>query len=358
MDINIRCAINSLSYGIVAKNVLYALTELGHNISLFPIAQPQVEDVDDVKLLRKLIENQGNFNKTAPSLSIWHEFHLAETIGKNNTKAALSFFELDQLNPRQRHHIGSLDKFFVASEWAKKIVEANGIKVSTYIAPLGVNTKIFNPNYTVQKRIDKTVFFACSKIEVRKGHDVLVDIFNMAFTSNDNVELVMLTESPFVSPDKYKVWVDLYKNSKLGDKIRFMPRVRNQSELASVLCSMDCGVFMSRAEAWDLGVLESMACGKPVIVTNYSGHTEFCNSDNSFLVDIDELETAYDGIWFHGNGRWAKLGTRQIDQAVEHMRKVHKAKQEQGYIHNVAGIETASRFSWKNTAQKIVEGLS
>jgi hypothetical protein len=357
LEINIRCAINSLSYGIVAKNILYALTELGHNVALFPIVRPQVEDLDDVKLLQRLIDNQDNFNPAAPSLSIWHEFHLAETIGKNNVKAALSFFELDQLNPRQRHHIGSLDKFFVASEWAKKIVEENGIKVPTYVATLGVNTRIFNPNYTIQKRIDKTIFFTCSKIEVRKGHDVLVDIFNKAFTSDDNVELVMMTESPFVSPDRYQVWTDLYNNSKLGDKIRFMPRTRNQTELAATLCGMDCGIFMSRAEAWDLGVLESMACGKPVIVTNYSGHTEFCNNHNSFLVDIDELETAYDGIWFHGNGRWAKLGTRQIDQAVEYLRMIHKTKQEQGYIHNAAGVETANRLSWKNTAQKIIKEI-
>ena len=73
----------------------------------------------------------------------------------------------------------------------------------------------------------------------------------------------------------------------------------------------DCGIFPSRAEGWNLDMLEMMALNKSIITTNYSAHTEFCNKDNSFLIDISETEPANDGKWFFGQGNWAKIGEEQ-----------------------------------------------
>ena len=67
------------------------------------------------------------------------------------------------------------------------------------------------------------------------------------------------------------------------------------------MSKVDVGIFPSRAEGWNLEILELMSCGKHIITTNYSAHTEFCNKENALLVDIDELETAYDGKWFLGS---------------------------------------------------------
>ena len=70
----------------------------------------------------------------------------------------------------------------------------------------------------------------------------------------------------------------------------------------------DCGVFPAKAEGWNLDLLEMMSCGKSTIATNYSGHTEFCNKENCYLVDLPEMETAEDGKWFRGQGEWGKIG--------------------------------------------------
>ena len=52
--------------------------------------------------------------------------------------------------------------------------------------------------------------------------------------------------------------------------------------------------------------METMALNKPVILTNYSAHTQYSTKDNSYLVDVDSTEAANDGIWFKGQGNWAK----------------------------------------------------
>ena len=124
------------------------------------------------------------------------------------------------------------------------------------------------------------------------------------------------------------------------------------------MAQTDCGIFPSRAEGWNLELLEMLACGKSVITTNYSAHTEFCNDTNSDLVEIKDTELAYDGKWFQGKcGNWAKISDDQIDCFVSHMRKIHKCKQDNSLSVNEAGVDTANKFSWQKSALKVKEVL-
>ena len=90
-----------------------------------------------------------------------------------------------------------------------------------------------------------------------------------------------------------------------------------------------------------------------VITTNYSAHTEFCNNDNSFLINIEEKELAYDGKWFNGQGEWAKLGGAQISKFIEGMRMCYENRPS-----NIKGQQTGKRFSWENTVDKLIGVLN
>jgi hypothetical protein len=96
-----------------------------------------------------------------------------------------------------------------------------------------------------------------------------------------------------------------------------------------------------------------MSMGKQVITTDYSAHTEFCTSSNAHLIQVDELEPAYDGVFFGDDtvGNWAMLGDYQQDCLVEHLRAVH-ANKTSG---NPDGIDTAKLFSWDSAAKRITE---
>ena len=199
--------------------------------------------------------------------------------------------------------------------------------------------------------------YAFDKWEVRKGHDVLAQCFNAAFGHSDDVELWMMCHNPFYSAEQQQQWEKLYKDSPLGDKIRIIPRQKTHTDVYNIMKQTDCGVFPARAEGWNLELLEMMACGKHVIATEYSAHTEFCNDKNCNLISIDNLEPAQDGVWFHGQGMWASLGNNQLEQIVNHMRRIHKEKQENLLESNIDGIYTAKEFSWKNSAEKFIKGL-
>lgn len=347
--INLMSPINPLGYGVAGLNICKSLQHLTE-VALWPIGQVQVAKQEDYISVSKAFNKSRFWNNEAPCVKIWHQNDMAQFVGKGK-RIAFPFFELDKFSDIEKHNLLSVDAIFVTSQWAKSIVLSEIESSNVSVIPLGVDLTIFKEQEN--EKSDKTIFFNCGKWEIRKGHDVLVELFNNAFEKQDNVELWMMTHNPFLTEEESKEWEKLYKSSKLGDKIKILPRVQTHEEVYNIMCQSNCGIFPSRAEGWNLELLEMMSCGKEVIATNFSAHTEFCNHDNSHLVEIKETELAYDGKWFHGNvGSWAKISHEQKDQFIEHMRNVHKNKQ-----NNIAGVLTGKKFSWQNSAQRILQNV-
>lgn len=350
---NIISPINQLGYGITGLNIVKNLSKLT-NVSLWCVGNPQVTNQLDADIISNCLRNAVFFDINKPCIRIWHQHDMAQFVGKSK-RIGFPIFELDEFNNQEKHHLNSLDELFVCSHWAKQVAldNLNLIDSQIHVVPLGVDGTIFK---TSESNINnKTIFFNCGKWEIRKGHDVIPEIFSKAFNENDNVELWMMNSNPFLKPDDINAWKNLYLNSKLGSKVRFIDRVDTHEEVYNIMSKVDCGLFPARAEGWNLELLEMLACGKHVITTNYSAHTEFCNKDNALLIDIDEKEMAYDGQWFHGKcGKWAKIGLNQIEQAIHYCRMVHNEKQSNNLTVNKNGIEISNQFSWENSAKKIL----
>lgn len=372
MKINLIAPINNLSYGLVGNNILKALTDRGHEVALFPI-NPQNMEAEPhfhTYLARSLANARGlNLDLSAPCIRLWHQFDMSQFVGKGK-KIGFPIFELDRFTELENLHLANgCDSIFVCSKWAKEIIHRDVGKImnncsfrtpyilpykeeDVKVVPLGVDTDIFFPSTSSRRKT--TVFLNVGKWEVRKGHAELIDAFNKAFTNNDNVELWLMSENIFLKPEKKQYWENLALNSPLGNKIRLITRVESQSQVADIMRQADFGVFPAKAEGWNLDLLEMLACGKRVIATNYSGHTEFCSSENSLLLDIERMEPAVDDPWFYGQGNWA---IPNIEQLIRYMKECYMLKQSGEDITNYNGIETAKRFSWENTAIQIEEAI-
>jgi glycosyltransferase involved in cell wall biosynthesis len=352
-NLNLNCPIGGTGYGITSLNIFKALNALGINVSLFPIGNSmELNNEQEKPLIDKAIQNSFFFDYNAPCLKIWHQNDLSSRIG-NGHFYSFPFFEVDRLTPRDKHHLNYCDYIFVASEWAKKVLLNNDINKKIYVAPLAVDLNIFQIPPMIRMQNNNYVFFHIGKWEYRKSHDFLIKAFDLAFDHKDNVELRLLPHNPFLNQNEINDWMNLVKNAKLSNKINVYNRLPTQHHLAEFIFQGDCGVFLSRAEGWNNEILECMAINKPIIATDYSAHTEYCNNDNSFLVKIDELEIANDKKWFFGEGSWAKLGQNQLDQTINYMRYVYNNR----ITSNPNGIITANKFSWQNTGAIIAETL-
>jgi glycosyltransferase involved in cell wall biosynthesis len=348
MKINLYSPIGSTGYGNASLNLLKALNKLDIDVCLSLIGSPNIESQENLEVIKKCIHNQETADYNAPCVKIWHQFDLLSRVG-NGKYYAYPFFEIDTFNNQEKHHLNFPDHLIVSSEWAKEVVINNGIHKNISVVPLGVDTSIFNAHQP-ENRPNNFIFITVGKWEIRKSHDIVIECFNKAFSNNDNVELWMITNNPFLTQQQEAEWMNLVESSKLSNKIKVFPRMPSQHNIAEVLSYADCGLYVSRAEGWNLDLLETMAMNKPVIVTNYSAHTEYCNADNSYLVDIDDKELAIDNKWFHGTGNWAKIGNKQIDQIVGYMKYVYENK----INSNPEGLKTAKAFSWEHSAEQLL----
>lgn len=357
-NLNLLGPVNFLSYGIVTKNILKNLELLKCNVALFPIGPVYLEQHEQ-ELVQKAIDRCPMLDYKAPSLRIYHEHDLSIHAGQGK-KIGFPIFEMDQFtNELHLNHLSNQDRLFVTSQWGKSVLEGSNVRVPISVIPLGVDRTIFNDALTARVPTHKsTIFFHCGKIEIRKGHSFLAECFSKAFEKTDDVELWISWNNHFMKPEEIGEWITFYKNTKLGDKIKFLPWVQSQAEMAQIMSKTDVGVWPSLAEGWGMPCLEYMSLGKPVIATNYSAPTEYLTKENAFLIDIDEKEKAFDGKWFLGYGQWAKYDKKQKDQLVYYMRELHKKKQEGGSLQNDIGIETATKFTWLETAKKIIREVN
>lgn len=365
MNISLNCPCNQLGYGIASVNILKALIELNHKVSLFPISiNFTKEEVGKFsKYIEEGIKNSETFDSNAPSIRIWHQHSLSPHFGY--PRIGFPFFELDTFTPLEKHHLSSQEALFVSSKWAKKIIEQNDITTPTFVVPLGVDKDIFSNGNTIHNDDKNTTkFINIGKWEIRKGADIIVEAFNKAFNVKDNIHLYMVPDNPFLKPEQTKEWEDYYLNSPLGKvgKISIIHRheLPTHLSLAHLIRKCDCGVFPARAEGWNLELLECMASGLEVITTDYSGHTEFCNNKNAKLIGKAsefKLESAYDGIWFHNQGNWLDFEPKHMEEFINYLRITHIEKQQRGNICNEEGIKTSWEYTWENTAKTIVRHL-
>ncbi len=358
LDINLVAPINQLGYGVVGYNILKALDKAGHSVSLWPIGDTKWQgDASFDSLMEKTRKNAELYNSHAPSLRVWHQFELDMFPG-SGARIAWPIFELNKFNDRELHHLRSVDHIIVCSQWAADIVKENGVDTPTTVIPLGVDSDLFffdeneksNRQYWLK---NTTVFINVGKWEKRKGHDELLAAFNAAFSPGDDVELWMINDNPFIGHENI-MWKKKYANSTMGPHIKFFPRFESHAQMHKIFSHVDCGVFPSHAEGWNLEIPELMACGAHIIATDYSGHTEYLTADNAFGLEVTDLETAEDGKWFHGQGEWC---TFDIAELVDYMREVHYRKQNNTLGVNTAGIETAKSLTWDNSAALLVGAI-
>lgn len=351
MNIQFFSPIGFTGYGYAALNIIKAMGN-SSKISLKLIGAPSIETDEDKYLIEKIVENQITMPYDTPCIKIWHQFDLLTRIGTGK-HIGFPFFEIDTMSEVDKYNLNSCDEIIVSSKWAKDVLIDNKITRPIHVVPLGVDMSVFKA-VKKQQEIPNYVFMTAGKWEKRKSHDIIIECFNKAFELSDNVELWLVTHNVFLSKEEESYWLSLVKNSKLSNKIKVFPRLPKHADVANVICHSDCGIYISKAEGWNMELLETMAMNKPVIATNYSAHTEYCTTDNCYLIDISEKEQAIDNKWFDGIGNWASIKEKEKEQIIEIMRYLYSKNIKE----NSNGLETAKKLSWNNTANIIKQILN
>ncbi len=284
---------SNYSLSILNRNFVKGLTENNVKVNLYSTEGPGdydpnlqflsfYPDIFDIYNKSKNVDRAGNVtsrNLYPPRIDdMESDFNILHAYGWEET-----LFPPDWVNDFNIF----LDGITVMSNNVKKILIDSGVQIPIKVCGLGVDhldQVPINKNYLVNT--NKFIFLHISSCFPRKGISVLLEAYGKSFCKNDDVILIIKTFN-----NKH--------NNLHRDLIYFQtvfpsyPEVKviyddlSDSDMLALYSQSNCLLAPSFGEGFGLPIAEAMYLNIPVITTNWGGQLDFCNQENSWLIDYD-----------------------------------------------------------------------
>jgi glycosyltransferase involved in cell wall biosynthesis len=244
---------------------------------------------------------------------------------------SLDKLKVHYLNLMLRPSLHHADVVIANSEYTKKnIIDRLGIgSEKIVVINEAVDHTIFRPNNTHEDRhiklgkfgIAKPYILFVSSLWRYKNFHTLIKAFNCADIEHDLVVVGGIRDSR----DKESL-LDLANKYGIGDRLKMVGHIKDRDLVRDFYASADLYVLPSFAETFGLTILESMACGTPVIASNATSIPEVLGDAGLFFNPYDY---------------------REIAQCIR------KVLSEPGLKNDLIqrGFNRVRRYNWQNTAK-------
>ena len=233
------------------------------------------------------------------------------------------FWELEYFPPSMRFGFQLVNEVWAPTGFiCDALVKAAPPKVKIQKMPLPLVAPKFDPEISkVDIGVDPGRFmfyytFSYFSVNGRKNPEAVVNAFKKAFKNEEGPTLVIKTVYGDKFPDKFKSLKTL-----VGDRtdIKLINSTLDSMTANALLNIADCYVSLHRSEGLGLTLSESMALGKPVIATNYSGNTEFMTDDTSILIPWEYTEVGIGNDVYPPTAKWAEPDVNAASEAMKHV---------------------------------------
>lgn len=251
-----------------------------------------------------------------------------------------------------------VDEVWCYSSYVRDMYLRSGVKEELLrLIPLGVDSGKFRPDgpqYPLRTGKSFKILFVGGAIP-RKGIDVLIDAYRAAFSTDDDVCLVLKTAGAgtFYRGSAQDERLAALAQDPDAAELELLDAELSTDEVAALYRSCDLLVHPYRGEGFGLPVAEAMASGLPVVVTDRGACSDFCDEETAFLIpsrivpidmsDVGPSSTGYQ--WAEPDGQ-ALAG---ILRAVWTDPSAAQAKAERGRSRIV------SHFSWEQSVGAITD---
>ncbi|HJZ23494.1 MAG TPA: glycosyltransferase family 4 protein [Candidatus Babeliales bacterium] len=346
------------SWKIVGENIAKALIQNGDIVHLYPTDKDKQCHLSDefkkyeVNIVDKIYDCQIGY--TAPIN--WPIYF------RNGSKNRFAIWNYEyrglKLLPGFAKNYRSVDKVLPSSNFTKEVFLDMGIPEERMIVvPHGIDLELFSVKgkFKLNTKRKIKILLNIAQPHKRKALPLALKTFGEAFTKNDDVCLVAKISTSNKTDHQFNVdFHKLYNEFRIKYKNHAEVEIVTSfiTNIAELYNACDVNFSATHTECWHLPSLEALAAGVVNVVPRYGGILDFCNNDNSLLIDGKVVRAPRDHQYWQSSP-YAQhfeidLGdaVKKLKFAVEHCDEL---KQEMSsYMRN-----TAEKFTWTNVINQI-----
>ena len=243
------------------------------------------------------------------------QIHYEEIIQLANQFEPMHFVlenpQLKEINARKQKEYELADYIITLSSYARQtLIERGFSPEKVYEVHLGFDVKMFTAKSHYKK--DRPLqLMICGTDMIRKGLGLLIQVIKLL--QEQQYELQLTVIGPSVEVEKA---IKKYGSVANMEIIQFLPH----EELVKKYQQADLFVFPSYLDSWAMTVLEAMACGTPVIVTENTGSKDAVKKGGGIVIATGDSKALQEAIVTFYNDRFLleETGKKAHQVAMEY----------------------------------------
>ncbi|MBU0655497.1 MAG: glycosyltransferase [Gammaproteobacteria bacterium] len=190
-----------------------------------------------------------------------------------------------------RTQCAELDALVVPSSAMQQVLLDYGVETPMTVLPTGLDMRVFEAGDGVAFRAkhvipaERPVILFVGRVAFEKNIGFLLDVTERLRESIPDILFIVAGEGPAEKSLHAQV-----RRRGLAGNVSFVGYLRRNGDLQACYKAADVFVFASRTETQGLVLIESMACGTPVVSTAVLGTKDVIGSGQGGLVAPEDVE--------------------------------------------------------------------